>query len=58
MKKRILRLLLALTLALSLLAGCSGQQKTDAPAAKSGEDGRIPITMYMWDRSMFKELSP
>ena len=52
--KRITSLLLALVTALSLLTGCAGQKQTPG----RDEDGRIKISMYMWDRSMFKELSP
>ena len=52
--KRITSLLLALLTALSLLTGCAGQKQ---PPGRD-EDGRIKISMYMWDRSMFKELSP
>ena len=52
-KKRSLCLLLIL--AALLLMGCSSQKKTDEQPA---DDGRIAISMYMWDRSMFKELSP
>ena len=56
MKKRnIADLLLALALAL-LLTGCSGGQKSGEEVA--GKTGRVAVTMYMWDRSMFKELSP
>ena len=52
--RRIICLLLALVLTLGLLAGCSGKQ-----AAGSGKsEDRISISMYMYDRSMFKELSP
>lgn len=46
-KKRITSLLLALTMALSLLAGCTGQQNTDTPAKQSGKGDKISITMYM-----------
>ena len=51
MKKRIICLLLAAVMAAMLLAGCAGKQGTD-------KDGRISISMYLWDKSMFKELSP
>ena len=56
--KRIISLLLVLAMVLLLLTGCAGQKKTDASDGKAADDGRIPVTMYMWDRSMFKELSP
>ena len=39
-------------MAVTLLGGCAGQPET------SGEDGKIAISMYMWDRSLFKELTP
>lgn len=58
MKKRIVSLLLVLMMALLLLAGCAGQKAADTSAGEPEKDGRIGITMYMWDRSMFKELSP
>ena len=37
---------------MSLFAGCSSQKEN------TEDDGRISISMYMWDRSMFKELTP
>ena len=58
MKKRIVSLLLVLMMALLLLAGCAGQKAADTSAGEPEKDGRIGITMYMWDRSMSKELSP
>ena len=57
-KKRTLCLLLALVMALSLLAGCAGQQETAQPAEKTDKGGKIAISMYLWDRSMLKELTP
>ena len=53
MKKRIC-LPLAVVMASTLLAGCGGQQNT----AQQPEQDKIAISMYMWDRSMFKELTP
>ena len=50
MKMRKAYLLLALVLAAALLTGCADRQ--------DGNDGRIAISMYMWDRSMFKEFTP
>ena len=47
---RTICLLLALAMAAALLTGCADQQ--------DGNDGRIAISMYMWDRSMFKEFTP
>ena len=55
---KLISVIMAVTMILSLLAGCTGQQNTDTPAEQSGKDDRISITMYMWDRSMFKELTP
>ena len=56
-KKSIATLLLALTLALLMLTGCTGG-KDPVSAKTAGKRDRVSITMYMWDRSMFKELSP
>ena len=50
--KKCLCLLLAAVMAATLLGGCAGQPET------SGEEGKIAISMYMWDRSLFKELTP
>ena len=58
MKKRIFSLLLVLAMAVLLLAGCAGQKAADTSAGASDKADRVGITMYMWDRSMFKELSP
>ena len=49
--RRLICLLLAAMLLAALFAGCGGK-KTEK------KDERISISMYMWDRSMFKELSP
>lgn len=54
-KKRLISLLLAVVVAATMLAGCGSQQNT---ASQPVKDDRISISMYMWDRSMFKELSP
>ena len=54
-KKRLISLLLAVVVAATMLAGCGSQQNT---AIQPVKDDRISISMYMWDRSMFKELSP
>ncbi|MCI7759664.1 MAG: extracellular solute-binding protein [[Eubacterium] saphenum] len=48
--KKILSLLLACVMFALMMTGCAGQNGTS--------DGRISVSMYMWDRSMFKELSP
>ena len=52
-KKRIC-LPLAVVMASTMLAGCGGQKN----AAQQPEQDKIAISMYMWDRSMFKELTP
>ena len=49
--RRLACLLLAVMLLAALFAGCAGK-KTEK------KDERISISMYMWDRSMLKELSP
>ena len=54
-KKKLISLLLAATMAVTMFAGC-GKQK--GSTEKTETDGKISISMYMWDRSMFKELSP
>lgn len=43
-------MLLACVMFALMMTGCAGQNGTN--------DGRISVSMYMWDRSMFKELSP
>ena len=54
-KKRIAGLLLAVLAAAVLLTGCAKREKS---AVQPEKKDRIAITMYMWDRSMFKELTP
>ncbi|MDD6023083.1 MAG: extracellular solute-binding protein [Oscillospiraceae bacterium] len=60
--KNTLRLLLAVVMAATILAGCGGRQavpsQQEAAPEAAGTGDRISISMYMWDRSMFKELSP
>ena len=53
--KRWIGLCLVLAMLLSLLAGCAGGKER---AGKAKEDQKISISMYLYDRSMFKELSP
>ena len=53
-KRRQISMLLAVVLIAAMLAGCAGQKENTENAEK---DERISISMYMWDRSMFKELS-
>ena len=48
-------LLLALAMAAALLTGCADMRDH---AGQDEKDGRIAISMYMWDRSMFKEFTP
>ena len=52
--KKLIGLPLAVVMASTLLAGCGGQKNT----AQQPEKDKISISMYMWDRSMFKELTP
>ena len=54
-KKRLISLLLVFAMAAAMLAGCGNQQESSGAA---GKDGKVSISMYMWDRSMLKELSP
>ena len=49
--RKVIGLLLAAALAAALLTGCTGRKD-------AGKGGRIAISMYMWDRSMLKGLSP
>ena len=53
-KRRQISMLLAVVLIAAMLAGCAGQKENTENAEK---DEKISISMYMWDRSMFKELS-
>ena len=53
-KKRRISLLLAVVMTAAMLTGCGGQQS----AGSKKPDDKISISMYMWDRSMLKELSP
>ena len=54
-KRRIFGLLLTAILVTAVLTGCAGGKK---PAERAAQSDRISISMYMWDRSMFKQLSP
>ena len=49
--RKVIGLLLAAALAAALLTGCTSRKD-------AGKGGRIAISMYMWDRSMLKGLSP
>ena len=53
-KKRLICLLLVFVMAVTMFAGC-GSRKNDG---QKGKDGKISISMYLWDRSMFKEFTP
>ena len=48
--KRLICLLLTILMLAALFTGCAGQ--------KAGKDDKISITMYLWDRSMLKGLTP
>ena len=54
-RRRILSMLLIALMIVATLTGCAGQNPTSEQTKKSD---KISITMYLWDRSMFKELSP
>ena len=54
-KKRRFSLLVAVMMAGIMLAGCGNQ---NGSTGKTEKDGKISISMYMWDRSMFKEFTP
>ena len=53
--KKLICLLLAAAMAATMLAGCGSQNES---AGNEGDDSKISLSMYMWDRSMLKELSP
>ncbi len=50
---RLLALVLIVLMIFGTFTGCAWQNNKD-----SADDGKIKISMYMWDRSMFKEFSP
>ena len=54
-KRRIFALALVVLLTAAMLAGCASGNK---PVEQAAQSDRISISMYMWDRSMFKQLSP
>ena len=54
-KKRMRSLLLCVIMAATMLSGCGNQNGSNG---KTEKDGKISISMYMWDRSMFNELTP
>ena len=53
-QKRLAALLLAVVMAVTMLAGCGGQQT----AGSKKQNDKIQLSFYAWDRSMFKELTP
>ena len=54
-KEKLISLLLPGVMAVAMFAGC-GKQKESTETKE--EEGKISISMYLWDRSMLKELSP
>ena len=54
-KKRQISLQLAAVMVATLFAGCG---KQDGSTAKTEDDGKISISLYAYDRLMFKELTP
>ena len=54
-KKSVISLILVLAMALSLLTGCGSEQEL---VEKPKENDKISISLYAYDRSMFKELTP
>ena len=54
-KEKLFSLLLPGVMAVAMFAGC-GKQKESTETKE--EEGKISISMYLWDRSMLKELSP
>ena len=54
-KKKLISLLLSAVMAVTVLSGCASQNES---AVHNEADNKISISMYMWDRSMFKEFTP
>ena len=54
-KKSVISLIRVLAMALSLLTGCGSEQEL---VEKPKENDKISISLYAYDRSMFKELTP
>ena len=52
-KRKGICLLLALAIVAAMFTGCMGAGKDNAK-----KDGKISISFYAWDRSMFKEFTP
>ena len=55
-KKRIIGIA-AVVMAAAMLVGCSGQKDTKTQG-KAAEEKKVSISLYAYDRSMFKELTP
>ena len=53
-KKRLISLVLVFVMVMSIVSGCS----KGANKGQNGKDGKIKISMYLWDRSMLKEFTP
>ncbi|MGN0366132.1 MAG: extracellular solute-binding protein [Suilimivivens sp.] len=54
-KNRLISILLVLVMVATMFVGCGSQKESSGHIEK---DDKISISMYMWDRSMFKELTP
>ena len=55
MKKKTTRLtalILSVLMLIGTLSGCAGKK---TPGEQSKEDGKISISFYAWDRSMFSK---
>ncbi|MDD6188516.1 MAG: 5'-nucleotidase C-terminal domain-containing protein [Clostridiales bacterium] len=58
MKRQLIAALLVLAMLLGV-TGCAGKNTgTNSEEKPADKNGKIEISMYMWDRSMLKELSP
>lgn len=53
--KKYIGLLLCVILAAVLLTGCEYREESTVQVK---DDGRVALSVYMWDRAMFKELTP
>ena len=54
-KRKIMSFVLVAVTAMAMASAC---QKQDGDAQKAEKEDKISVSMYMWDKSMFKELSP
>ena len=58
MKTRLIAAILALMMLLGI-TGCAGTTPgTSTETTPTGRNGNVEITMYLWDKSMTKELTP